>query len=186
VSVSGRLVVCPTGRSVLSTAPLAGSMPSTERPVWKEDTLFVSAAYGGGCAALEIVPGDDAWKVRERWTSRKSLQCLFATPMVLGGHIYGMHGDLAAFQLKCLDLKTGDVKWAERVSERYGLVAAEGHVLAWGERYASPLWEGREDGYGYVCRDFACRAPVDSVDALLAELDGSSPSSPSTASTSSP
>ncbi len=159
ITVGGRrLVVCPTGRSVLGIDPAKGAVlwrygfgnkfnATCATPVWKEDTLFVSAAYGGGCAALEIVPGDDAWKVRERWTSRKSLQCLFATPMVLGGHIYGMHGDLAAFQLKCLDLKTGDVKWAERVSERYGLVAAEGHVLAWGERGSLMLLKATPTAY---------------------------------------
>jgi uncharacterized protein YyaL (SSP411 family) len=43
-------------------------------------------------------------------------------------------------------------------------------VLAWGEPYPSPLWEGREDGKAYVCRDYACQAPVDSPDALLAQL----------------
>jgi uncharacterized protein YyaL (SSP411 family) len=59
-------------------------------------------------------------------------------------------------------------------------------VLAWGERYPSPLWEGREDGLAYVCRDFACRAPVGSADDLLAELDAASSTSASTARTSSP
>ena len=43
-------------------------------------------------------------------------------------------------------------------------------VLAWGERYPSPLWEGRSDGFAYVCRDYACQAPVDSADALLEQL----------------
>ncbi len=43
-------------------------------------------------------------------------------------------------------------------------------VVAWGERYESPLWEGREDGLAYVCRHFACRAPVADVDALVAQL----------------
>ncbi|MET0579609.1 MAG: thioredoxin domain-containing protein, partial [Ilumatobacteraceae bacterium] len=32
-------------------------------------------------------------------------------------------------------------------------------VLAWGERYDSPLWESREDGLAYVCRMFTCQAP---------------------------
>jgi hypothetical protein len=31
-------------------------------------------------------------------------------------------------------LKTGEVKWSERVSERYALLAADDHLLAWGER----------------------------------------------------
>jgi uncharacterized protein len=45
-------------------------------------------------------------------------------------------------------------------------------VLAWGERYDSPLWEGRPDEVdaAYVCRDYACLAPVTSVEDLLAEL----------------
>jgi hypothetical protein len=43
-------------------------------------------------------------------------------------------------------------------------------VLAWGERYASPIWEGREDGKAYVCRNFACLAPVTDADALAAQL----------------
>ena len=42
-------------------------------------------------------------------------------------------------------------------------------VLAWGEPYASPLWEGRRDGLAYVCRDYACEAPQDS-DGLRAQL----------------
>jgi len=46
-------------------------------------------------------------------------------------------------------------------------------VLAWGETGTGPLWEGRDPSLGraYVCRDFACLAPVESVEALLAELD---------------
>ncbi|MGD9794167.1 MAG: thioredoxin domain-containing protein [Acidimicrobiia bacterium] len=43
-------------------------------------------------------------------------------------------------------------------------------VLAWGERYDSPLWEGREDGVAYVCRNFTCDAPATTVDELLARL----------------
>ncbi len=48
-------------------------------------------------------------------------------------------------------------------------------VLAWGEPYPSPLWESRDagtDGTGqaYVCRDFACQAPVDTPAALAAQL----------------
>ncbi len=43
-------------------------------------------------------------------------------------------------------------------------------VVAWGEPYDSPLWESRRDGFAYVCRDYACLAPVDTVDALVGQL----------------
>ena len=49
-------------------------------------------------------------------------------------------------------------------------------VLAWGEPYDSPLWEGRDRpdaaGKAFVCRDYACLAPVTEADALLEELAG--------------
>ena len=45
-----------------------------------------------------------------------------------------------------------------------------GAVLAWGEPYPSPLWEGREGALAYVCRDFACQAPVSAPEDLLAQL----------------
>jgi uncharacterized protein YyaL (SSP411 family) len=45
-----------------------------------------------------------------------------------------------------------------------------GAVVAWGERYDSPLWEGREDGRAYVCEGYACRLPVATVDELLGQL----------------
>ncbi|SVA75998.1 uncharacterized protein METZ01_LOCUS128852 [marine metagenome] len=43
-------------------------------------------------------------------------------------------------------------------------------VLAWGEPRPGPLWDGRDGDRAWVCRDFACRAPVDDVESLLAEL----------------
>ncbi len=47
-------------------------------------------------------------------------------------------------------------------------------VLAWGEPYPSPLFDDRKDGLAYVCRDYACQAPVSDVDSLVAQL-GSTP-----------
>jgi hypothetical protein len=46
-------------------------------------------------------------------------------------------------------------------------------VLAWGERYPSPLWEGREDGRAYVCRNYACQLPATDVATLEGQLRSS-------------
>jgi uncharacterized protein YyaL (SSP411 family) len=43
-------------------------------------------------------------------------------------------------------------------------------VLSWGERRATPLWEGREDGAAYVCHRFACRAPATEAGTLASQL----------------
>ena len=45
-------------------------------------------------------------------------------------------------------------------------------VLAWGERFDSPLWIDRDDGAAYVCRKFACQLPASDVVSLRAQLAG--------------
>ena len=49
-------------------------------------------------------------------------------------------------------------------------------VLAWGEPFDSPLWEGRDGGLSggraFVCRNYACLQPVEDAGALLAEIGG--------------
>jgi uncharacterized protein YyaL (SSP411 family) len=52
-------------------------------------------------------------------------------------------------------------------------------VLAWCEPFDSPVWTGRNGpdaaGLAFVCRDFACRAPVAGVDELIRSLSTLSP-----------
>ncbi len=43
-------------------------------------------------------------------------------------------------------------------------------VLTWGERWESPLWEGREDGRAYVCQGYACQLPAEDAVTLEAQL----------------
>ncbi len=56
----------------------------------------------------------------------------------------------------------------EVVSRRY----LPGTVLAWGEPYPSPLWEGRtapeQSNLAFVCRDYACQAPTSDPSLRLA------------------
>jgi uncharacterized protein len=47
-------------------------------------------------------------------------------------------------------------------------------VVAWGEPYPSPLWEGRSPDAGYVCREYACLAPATTVEDLDRQLDEAS------------
>jgi outer membrane protein assembly factor BamB len=139
-----RQLIVPTGQSVLGIEPATGAIlwryaygnksnVNAASPVWSDGLLCVSSAYGAGSAALEIMRQGAGWTVKEKWQNKKGLQALFATPMVVNGYMYGCHGDLSAFMLKCVDLQTGDVKWAERVDKRQWLLAMDGHLLCWSE-----------------------------------------------------
>ena len=57
--------------------------------------------------------------------------------------------------------------WRSSESAAIAAIAVDGEV----PEPASPLLEGRADGFAYVCRRGACLAPVDNVDDLLAALD---------------
>jgi uncharacterized protein YyaL (SSP411 family) len=45
-------------------------------------------------------------------------------------------------------------------------------VLAWGEPYDSPLWNDRAEGFGYVCRNYACELPQDTLQGFAEKLTG--------------
>ena len=78
--------------------------------------------------------------------------------------------------LAAVALRLGGITEVAVVGDRPDLVAVVNEtwrpdvVLAWGERYDSPLWASRADGLAYVCRHYACQAPQDDVDGLRAQL----------------
>jgi len=159
VTAAGRRqIVCPTGRSVLGIAPAKGEVlwryafgnmfnATAATPVWTGELLLVSAAYGVGSAALEIRQDEGKVIVREKCQTRKDLQNLFATSIIQDGHIFGCHGDLSAFQVRCVDLHTGKMKWSERVSGRSALLAVQGHFLEVNERGTLRLLEANFEHY---------------------------------------
>jgi uncharacterized protein YyaL (SSP411 family) len=78
--------------------------------------------------------------------------------------------------LGALDLVVGGVTEIAVVGDRPDLVEAARRryqpraVLAWGEPFPSPLWEGRREGLAYVCRDYACSAPTSTPEDLETQL----------------
>ena len=81
-----------------------------------------------------------------------------------------------AHLLAAVDLATSSISEVAVVGDRPELVRAvqarylPDAVLAWGEPYPSPMFEGREPGLAYVCENYACKRPVDDADALVAQL----------------
>ena len=75
-----------------------------------------------------------------------------------------------------VDLRLGGITEVAVVGDRPDLVDVVHErwrpdvVLAWGEPYDSPLWEGRSAGLAYVCRHYACQAPQDDPEGLRAQL----------------
>jgi uncharacterized protein YyaL (SSP411 family) len=81
-----------------------------------------------------------------------------------------------AHLMEAVDMATGGSTEVVVTGDRPDLVAPvhrrylPNAVLAWGERYPSPLFEDRADGMAYVCRNYTCRLPTGDVDELIAQL----------------
>jgi outer membrane protein assembly factor BamB len=159
VTIDGqRQLIVPAGSAILGIDPAKPAIlwrypfgntynVTCANPVWQDDLLLVSAAYGAGSAALEITRKDGQWSAREKWKNKQSLQALFSTPIVVDGHAYGINGDLGTILMKCIDLKTGEVRWSERMPNRQFLLAVDGHLLSWGERGTLSLVEMQPQKY---------------------------------------
>jgi uncharacterized protein YyaL (SSP411 family) len=94
------------------------------------------------------------------------------------GPVAGQHPTAFAHLLSAVDFTTSGATEIVVAGDRPDLLAVvrQGYrpnaVLAWGERYDSPLWEGRDGGRAYVCRRFTCGLPAMSPDDLRTQLAG--------------
>jgi uncharacterized protein YyaL (SSP411 family) len=99
----------------------------------------------------------------------------------LAGGLAAKHPTAFGHLLAAVDLSASGVREVAVVGDRADLVRAVQErylpdtVLAWGEPYPSPLWDGRTPGSAYVCRNHVCQAPVQTLDALTAQLQRNAP-----------
>jgi uncharacterized protein len=96
----------------------------------------------------------------------------------LAGPLAARHPTAFGHLLTAVDLAVHGVDEVVVAGDRPDLVAVvhgayrPRAVLAWGERYDSPLWAGRDDGRAYVCRHYACRLPAEDPATLAGQLAG--------------
>lgn len=86
--------------------------------------LFLSAGYGTGCAAFEVVQNEGRLSTRELWRN-KNMKNKFTSSVLWQGAIFGLDEDI----LTCIDAETGIRKWKDG---RYGygqLVLASGLLI---------------------------------------------------------
>jgi outer membrane protein assembly factor BamB len=93
-------------------------------PVIEGDQMFLSSGYGFGCALLKITPKG----VTEIWRN-KNMRNHVNSCVLVDGFLYGYdEGDL-----KCLDWKTGAVKWSTKAYGKGSLMVADGKLILYGQ-----------------------------------------------------
>jgi outer membrane protein assembly factor BamB len=92
-------------------------------PVYFDGKLLITSGYGKGCALLDL-----AGTGRALWQNT-NLRGHFCSPVFVDGFIFGIDGQTGSGQLKCLDPKTGEVKWSQ-AGRFENMTVAAGKIIA--------------------------------------------------------
>lgn len=110
---SGLVALQPASGKVFFRYPFRSRMDASVNaatPLVIDDTIFVSASYGTGAALLQF---DEAGP-RKIWAGDNILSNHYATSVCCDGYLYGFDGrQEMGPSLRCVELKTGKVRWSE-------------------------------------------------------------------------
>lgn len=129
-------------------------------PIVYEDMVFVSGAhaYGMGSVALQAALTNDVWTTTRLWWTNNPASH-WMTPVCHQGFLYGMFGiqtfDSVRAQLKCIDLRTGAVKWSVNDFGRGATVLVNNHVVALTEKGELVLVKPDPNAYTELARFLA-------------------------------
>ena len=85
-------------------------------PLVVNDLILLSASYGTGATLLQVK--ENGSSVEKLWSSDDALSNHYATSVYRDGFLYGIHGRTdpgfePSASLRCIELKTGKVRWQQ-------------------------------------------------------------------------
>ncbi len=164
---SGLVALDPDTGAVRYTYPwkprIRESVNAATPLLWNGE-IFLTVSYGAGAVLLRPKGGE----LEEVWSNDKSMSCQYNTPVRVGDYLYGAHGrvDARAVDLRCVDWKTGAVKWT---LPRFGaatLIAVDGGILALTEGGELVRFDASAEGYKERARATILGSPTRAAPAL--------------------
>jgi outer membrane protein assembly factor BamB len=93
-------------------------------PIIAGDDMFLSSGYGFGCARLKMASSG----LTEVWHN-KNMRNHVNSCVLVDGYVYGYDES----ELKCLDWKTGEVKWGTKAYGKGSLMCADHKLILYGQ-----------------------------------------------------
>lgn len=155
-----------TGRELyeLEWRPRINESVQAATPLVWNDEVFLTVSYATG-AVLARLSGDPAEEV---WSNDTSLSSQYTTPVRVGEYLYGVHGraDVGTARLRCVEWKTGRVRWSRDQFGVAWLLAVDGGLLALTEGGELVRFDASPDGYRERARAALWQPPVRAAPAL--------------------
>jgi outer membrane protein assembly factor BamB len=105
-------------------------------PLIVDDYVFISSAYGHGCALLRAQRTDDGVKLIEVYARRlRGMKNHHSTSVYKDRYLYGFDGERTG-RLKCIELNTGNEKtdWESSGMEMGSIILADNYLIIQTER----------------------------------------------------
>jgi outer membrane protein assembly factor BamB len=139
-------------------------------PVVADDVVFCTAGYGIGGAACKLTRNGSSFIASELWRIKGDNQVasLWSTPVCKDGYLYGMISfkKFGRGPLKCVDLKTGDVKWEQPGFGAGNVLLAGNDLIALSDDGQVVMVEANPESYKEVARTKAIEGKCWSTPAL--------------------
>jgi outer membrane protein assembly factor BamB len=150
----GLLIVSPKEGKVRSQFPWRPRMNASVNaasPILSGNELFLSTSYSQGAILLDMKKLDEPSKI---WSNDTSISCQYNTPLLLDGNLYGIHGrqDFGDAGLRCVDWKTGAIKWRVDTFGTASLIHADGRFYAMTEPGELVIFEVNATKYVELAR----------------------------------
>lgn len=111
--------VDPSNGKVLWTSEFPGKTAVIPTPIFKDGQVFVAAGYGVGCQSVKIGAGNKVEKLYEN----TNMVNHHGGVVLVGDHLYG-YSEKGGWT--CMELKTGEVVWADKSAKKGAIHCADG------------------------------------------------------------
>ena len=153
---SGLLAVEPETGKELWRYAFEYKTSTAASPVVSGDIVYCSAGYGVGAGAVRVAKEGDTWKATEIYRIRgnKPLANHWSTPVVKDGYLYGMFQfkEYGNGPVKCVDIKTGEVKWEQPGFGPGQVILTGDRVLALADNGELVAFEAKPAAYKELAR----------------------------------
>jgi outer membrane protein assembly factor BamB len=121
---------------------VANRTANISTPIFHDDKVFFSSAYGTGAALLDLKSQNGSVTAREIYFSR-DMQNHHGGVLLVNGYLYGFSNAI----LTCMEFATGKTMWRDRSVGKGSLTYADGHLYLLSENNVVGLAEASPQGY---------------------------------------
>ena len=113
-----------------------GPTVNAATPLVIADTMFLTASYGIGAKLIRLRGG----KTETIWDKDDVMSSQYVTPVHRDGYLYGIDGreDIGQASLRCIEAKSGSVKWSV---DRFGVA----HVILADDKLLAVRVDGQDE-----------------------------------------